>query len=1655
MAAEWAPGLCDLIKTAIRRKWGQSRWRSTPGSQRRGALPQMASGPARAAALGNGLKQDEKASAAMWAAHYHAGHVPFRRDCAVCLEAAGRDRPRKSIPHPSAFTWSLDLMGPFVESHDQELPYARYGLVTVVTIPIQEELPVVRGLQELGARVPTTRKRKLPGWDEDESPQEDEVGAWEAPVDPWEEEWTEAETSKAQVLAKEWKEFLKDAQDVGEMRTLTFVQPVKSRSAKDILYGIMRIYARIQALQIPILRAHMDREKSFVSKEVTGWMAQKGLYCTYTAGDEPCGNARAEREIGVLRGRCRALMKSTNLDPGLWALAFRQAGEERLREQLWQVGVATPTLLPFGSRAMVKKKTWFQRADPWKWPMTPVTLLGPAGDMSLTSGGYYCRDQEGRFFRSTVVVIPKQHATTAQALEAELSRLQEVEDSQARNAHPVGDGLQRGGDGLQSGGDVDGPALFEAEAVQSCGFEDPGVKPWGAEDIFEAYQMRRQSAHESTGISQSVHESKRISQSAHEGTGISQSVHEDGQQLSQDAVMAERAEQDVLVVLDPPTRRIFGKSTPGQLLPTAEATAEPFLRSMRKGGEWTLGSQEMEMALAEEEELCEKLALWQHQRMKIMVQEEMAELLEGKTTNGWIPELVEETKAMEQALAIRARVKALAVPEVLQARTVPLEEVRKELELWKPAFIKEYETLTSGPVEVLTEEQYQILRDSGVPIEILPMKAVTVRKPDKYKARFVVCGNMAMEPCVEDTSVGGICTVALRCMVHKAALSKWSLGSIDVAGAFLQAPRRGEKTTLVEPPAILRQMGLCAPGEKWRVRCALYGFTESPSDWGHFRDETLRGLQWAEDGEEYRVEPTGEPHLWRIVKTSQEERLACGYLAIYVDDVLAAAEEKVLKSFFKAVKKLWRCSEEEMVSQDAWMRFCGYELKSDGEGGFMLSQEHYVRDLLNRRQVTGKEMVPLPKICEGEDEEMCGQALKEAQGVVGELQWISSRTRPDIAYGTGLLARMMHRRPRYTMQLAEHLLRYLRASETRSLRYRSGEGGEDLQPMVVSTDASFAPEHEQFRSVTGIIVQHRGNALQWVSMRQPFVSQSTCEAELIAFAEGFQDGESVNAVLQLLEVLTNKKLVGDCKAALSQITQETGPWRTRHLRLRAAGLRDAVKQGDWSIAHLPGAQLVADGGTKPLQGVAFREFVQRLGMEDVAKHGGDRGQVHEDAVEEAKVRSLWNQAELCSEGGTAMIGGGLALLCSDRHRRLAALLLTCGLLVKGWGGTQDRKRVEKDRNKDSYKDKGREPTKDSGSGTAKGNQQGVTGKPQEGSQVVTGEKTSEKNRKDPLWTMEPKSSDGSATPRVLVNRVTPQNPPQSGRSEEGKGRPLPGLRAMRKGSSSASHGDDGNSQRAGGGKGSAARGAAAMPLLEAQQTTGLREGDELRVHVAVSVTATGGQEEMRGYTSEEKPGPYPTRSTEETGRQVYEGVDRWKNFLDPKLLAKEHQQVPEARREGEPASLGGGSSGQDQGEPWERPIFSHVMTGKTDSWDQRWVGEGWLVRHHAKWRKRYFMPAHSTLPVEGKRLDFKRVSVRCLEDGTRLVEPGDWRDGARTADDRCWRGFTFIRLLDAAADGSGYNAASSTVAAASTALRSEGQIPEPEVSDDGSYELCP
>ena len=131
----------------------------------------------------------------------------------------------------------------------------------------------------------------------------------------------------------------------------------------------------------------------------------------------------------------------------------------------------------------------------------------------------------------------------------------------------------------------------------------------------------------------------------------------------------------------------------------------------------------------------------------------------------------------------------------------------------------------------------------------------------------------------------------------------------------------------------------------------------------------------------------------------------------------------------------------------------------------------------------------------------------------GELMWVANRTRPDVAYVTGLMSRMLHRRPGYVVGLGDHALRYLnrtidwklqykpfkvRRHEPRELPVRRG-----LDTMEVYADASLGPPHEQYRSIQGAVVEHAGNIIPWSSTRQPFITHSTAEAEFLAYSEGY------------------------------------------------------------------------------------------------------------------------------------------------------------------------------------------------------------------------------------------------------------------------------------------------------------------------------------------------------------------------------------------------------------------------------------------------------------------------------------------------------------------------------------------------------------------------
>ena len=142
------------------------------------------------------------------------------------------------------------------------------------------------------------------------------------------------------------------------------------------------------------------------------------------------------------------------------------------------------------------------------------------------------------------------------------------------------------------------------------------------------------------------------------------------------------------------------------------------------------------------------------------------------------------------------------------------------------------------------------------------------------------------------------------------------------------------------------------------------------------------------------------------------------------------------------------------------------------------------------------------------------------------------------------------------------------------------------------------------RSVQGIVVCLGGQPICWQTSQQPFVTHSTAEAELVSYCEGLIAGKAAEALVMELTGVTAvmKVIYGDNIAAIGLANGTTSSsWRTRHLRIRASLLKQALDEtdaagGQWKLIHARGLDLVADGFTKPLFGAAFQRFVENLGM---------------------------------------------------------------------------------------------------------------------------------------------------------------------------------------------------------------------------------------------------------------------------------------------------------------------------------------------------------------------------------------------------------------------------------------------------------------------------
>ena len=256
-------------------------------------------------------------------------------------------------------------------------------------------------------------------------------------------------------------------------------------------------------------------------------------------------------------------------------------------------------------------------------------------------------------------------------------------------------------------------------------------------------------------------------------------------------------------------------------------------------------------------------------------------------------------------------------------------------------------------------------------------------------------------------------------------------------------------------------------------------------------------------------------------------------------------------------------------------------------GSFSISQAAYRTDLLRAHnlQDAHSTLLPVPREwverAEAELDEIESdfdeETLKSAQRAVGEALWLATKSRPDILFVVNHMSSVVSKHPSYVLRVRQRVLSYL--AGTCSMKLMLGPRSSTPGEVVCFTDASYAPFGR--RSFGAAVVTVEGAAVAWKAGRQSFVTLSVMEAELYAATQGCILLESIFAVLdEICPGVYRKVLAIDNTSAAAMCNGGHGSQRTRHLKIRAAFIRESVTEGRITVRHTPGDVQLADLATK-------------------------------------------------------------------------------------------------------------------------------------------------------------------------------------------------------------------------------------------------------------------------------------------------------------------------------------------------------------------------------------------------------------------------------------------------------------------------------------------
>lgn len=470
--------------------------------------------------------------------------------------------------------------------------------------------------------------------------------------------------------------------------------------------------------------------------------------------------------------------------------------------------------------------------------------------------------------------------------------------------------------------------------------------------------------------------------------------------------------------------------------------------------------------------------------------------------------------------------------------------------------------------------------------KIIGSKWVFKRKIDaqgtvqRYKARLVAQGcTQKFGVDYEETFSPVARFESVRTVIALGAQHQLQLHQMDVSTAFLHG-KLSEEVYMEQPE------GFIEPGNEHLVchlKRSIYGLKQSPRCWNHALDGQLKEMGFKQT--------SSDPCLY--VKFDSEGEMLV--VAVYVDDlILGGGCEVKLNEVKKELGQAFR-----MKDLGKLHHFLGVKIIQDKHSGVIwIGQPLYTETMLQKFGMLDCKPVDTPvstgvKPVSGEEsEESCDQQLYQA--VIGSLLYLSTKTRPDIAYAVSCAARFCAKPTKQHWSAVKRILRYLKGTSRFGLAYK----GDTANAVTGYSDADWAGDVGDRKSTSGYVFMLGGAAISWRSSKQTCVALSTAEAEYIALSAAAQEAAWLQ---KLVSDLLNKNIqetviLEDNQSAICLAKNQQVHGRTKHIDIKYHFVRNMVEAGKIKLTYCASKDMVADMLTKGIPANQFEKLRELAGV---------------------------------------------------------------------------------------------------------------------------------------------------------------------------------------------------------------------------------------------------------------------------------------------------------------------------------------------------------------------------------------------------------------------------------------------------------------------------